>query len=97
MTRKSPKKTANIQQLLKDASKLSDADLRSLISGLEIVLRERDSDSSDTNGAERDEYGRPLNQQGYIELKYIRGCGPYRYLRYWDGRKHRSVYLGKEE
>ena len=44
-----------------------------------------------------DEYGKPRNQKGYIELKTINGCGPYRYLRYWDGKTHRSVYLGKQK
>lgn len=46
---------------------------------------------------ERDEHGKPLNQEGYIEEKFINGCGPYRYLRYWDGKTHKSVYLGKKE
>jgi len=35
-------------------------------------------------------------QRGSIELKMISGCGPYRYLRYWSGGRHRSVYLGKK-
>jgi hypothetical protein len=33
--------------------------------------------------------------RGSIELKIINGCGPYAYLRYWSGGKHRSSYLGK--
>ncbi len=33
--------------------------------------------------------------KGSFEDKYIRGYGPYRYLRYWYGRTHKSVYLGK--
>jgi hypothetical protein len=32
---------------------------------------------------------------GSFEDKYIRGYGPYRYLRYWYGKTHKSVYLGK--
>jgi putative SOS response-associated peptidase YedK len=36
-----------------------------------------------------------LNQEGDIEEKFINGCGPYQYLRYWDGKIHKSVYLGK--
>jgi len=33
--------------------------------------------------------------RGYYEKKIINGCGPYLYLRYRDGKIHRSVYLGK--
>lgn len=33
--------------------------------------------------------------RGSFEDKYIRGYGPYRYLRYWYGKTHKSVYLGK--
>lgn len=33
--------------------------------------------------------------KGSFEDKYIRGYGPYRYLRYWYGKTHKSVYLGK--
>jgi hypothetical protein len=33
--------------------------------------------------------------RGSFEDKYINGYGPYRYLRYWYGKTHKSVYLGK--
>jgi hypothetical protein len=34
---------------------------------------------------------------GSFEDKIINGCGPYRYLHYWYGRTHKSVYLGQVE
>ena len=34
-------------------------------------------------------------QGGYVEEKMIRGYGPYLYLRYWEGRRLRSEYLGR--
>ena len=34
---------------------------------------------------------------GSFEDKIINGCGPYRYLRYWYGKTHKSVYLGRVE
>jgi hypothetical protein len=34
---------------------------------------------------------------GSIELKMIGGCGPYAYLRYWEGGHLRSKYLGKAD
>lgn len=33
--------------------------------------------------------------RGHIELKLIRGYGPYKYLRRWEGKKLTSTYLGK--
>jgi hypothetical protein len=83
MPRKSRQKKTTVAQLLKAAALLSDADLQSLRAGLDAL--------------ECDEYGKPVNQQGYIEDKWINGCGPYRYLRYWDGGVHRSIYLGKAD
>lgn len=37
----------------------------------------------------------PLLPDGYIERKMINGCGPYYYLRTWNGKTHSSIYLGK--
>jgi hypothetical protein len=34
---------------------------------------------------------------GSFEDKIINGCGPYRYLRYWYGKTHKSIYLGRVE
>ena len=33
--------------------------------------------------------------RGHIELKTINGCGPYKYLRYWQGKTLKSEYIGK--
>lgn len=33
--------------------------------------------------------------RGHVELKTINGCGPYKYLRYWQGGKLKSEYIGK--
>ncbi|HEY9824362.1 MAG TPA: hypothetical protein V6D19_02875 [Stenomitos sp.] len=77
-----------VSQLLKQAAELSQSERVALISGLQALIKPED---------ERDEYGKPVNQEGYIEEKFINGCGPYRYLRYWDGKTHKSVYIGKKE
>jgi hypothetical protein len=85
MPRSRPKIT--VDSLLKQASALSIEELRALASGVEGLLE-------DALG-ERDEYGKPRGQAGYVESKMINGNGPYRYLRFWQGKTHRSVYLGK--
>jgi hypothetical protein len=87
MPRRRSKSNA-VQSLLKQAAGLSQGELKALVSGLQGLMQTE---------VERDEHGKPLNQEGYIEEKFINGYGPYRYLRYWDGKIHKSVYLGKEE
>lgn len=34
--------------------------------------------------------------RGHIEEKMINGCGPYLYLRYWQGKTLKSKYIGKK-
>jgi hypothetical protein len=86
MPRRRSQSTA-VESLLKQAAALSERELKALISGLQgLTLKEG-----------LDEHGKPLNQKGYVEEKMVNGCGPYRYLRYWDGKTHKSVYLGKKE
>lgn len=46
----------------------------------------------ETNGADQVE---TKGGAGAIEFKMINGCGPYAYLRFWQGKTHRSRYLGK--
>jgi hypothetical protein len=75
-----------VKSLLKQAAELSESELEALLSGLQGLSQKQAVD----------DYGKPLNQEGYVEEKFINGCGPYRYLRYWDGKIHRSVYLGKD-
>jgi hypothetical protein len=84
MPRRRSQSTA-VEILLKQAATLSKRELEALLSGLEGLTQKEGVD----------EYGKPLNQKGYVEEKIVNGCGPYRYLRYWDGKIHKSVYLGK--
>jgi hypothetical protein len=84
MSRRRSKSDA-VESMLKQAAELSDGELKALLNGLQGLIQKQCVD----------EYGKPLNQQGYIEEKFINECGPYQYLRYWDGKVHRSVYLGK--
>jgi hypothetical protein len=81
-------KSEAVERLLKQATVLSQAELKALVNGLQVLIEPEDR---------RDEYGKPAKQEGYIEEKFINGCGPYRYLRYWDGKIHKSVYLGRKE
>jgi hypothetical protein len=83
-----------LETLLKQASLLPPEELKILIGGINTLL---EASGDFLNDDEGDRSGRARDQIGSIELKYINGCGPYRYLRYWDGKIHRSLYLGKCE
>jgi hypothetical protein len=77
------------------AATLSPEQRRELIDGL-LALDEI-SESSDRHTPNPNDGNGGGTARGSIERKTINGCGPYLYLRYWSGGKHRSVYLGKAE
>ena len=76
--------TLNLKKLLVWAGELPEKELNQVIDAL-IGLRA----ASFPTGEETSQ------SSGAIELKMINGCGPYKYLRYWSGGRHRSVYMGK--
>lgn len=41
------------------------------------------------------EKGNGKAAKGHVEAKMINGCGPYLYLRYWQGKTLKSKYIGK--
>lgn len=91
--------TLGLSQLIAQAARLSKSDRLELIASLEALNQaEADHESQDNRLTPRKDQ---LNHKGIrggkgsFEDKYIKGYGPYRYLRYWYGKTHKSVYLGK--
>lgn len=79
------------QALLGGMSRDELIDLRDTINDLlEIEFSEDDQEQSTDAATLRQHTGR-----GHIELKMIGKNGPYKYLRYWEGKTLRSKYLGK--
>ncbi|WP_254175294.1 hypothetical protein [Planktothrix pseudagardhii] len=88
----------NLETVVRWASTLSQSKLWELINAL-LALAEavEDSDRSlSTNGSNGGGNGSG-RLGGYVELKMINGCGPYRYLRFRSQGQYKSVYLGKAE
>lgn len=81
--------TARLGQLSQEELK----ELALIIQGLLEALEEEKSLSKGGGGMQESK----SKQRGHIELKRINGCGPYRYLRYWAGKRLKSVYLGKAD
>ena len=67
-------------------------DLADIVNRLLAIAGEEDEEEAtdvSTNGAS------VAGARGHVEFKMINGCGPYAYLRTWQGKKLRSHYLGK--
>ena len=87
----------NLETVLRWASTLSKSKLRELIDAL-LALAETVDDEPSLNGNGNTSNGNGgRSPRGYVELKMINGCGPYRYLRFRSQGKYKSVYLDKVE
>jgi len=85
-----------LETVIRWASTLSQPQRRDLIDALLALDEIEDSDRAlSTNGNGNGNGGATAG--GYIELKTINGCGPYRYLRFRSQGQYKSVYLGKGE
>lgn len=94
------KSPTNLQTMTVQAAQLSYAERLELIAILQ-ALNQAETELSKAVSDRRKTKEEALNRRGIrggkgsFEDKYIRGYGPYRYLRYWYGKTHKSVYLGK--
>jgi hypothetical protein len=102
--------SADLAAIIPVAVKLSQPDRLELIAILQ-ALQEAEAGGNEEKGslgsireAAREKVKEEaLNRRGIrggigsLEDKIINGCGPYRYLRYWYGKTHKSIYLGRVE
>jgi hypothetical protein len=102
--------SADLAAIAPLAVKLSQPDRLELIAILQ-ALQEAEESGKESEGspgsireaAREKAIEEALNRRGIrggmgsFEDKIINGCGPYRYLRYWYGKTHKSVYLGRVE
>lgn len=93
-----------VNYLVQQANWLSDRYLERLIELLTLLLEARQLPPIQPGQSAGAEKAKLQRGKARIELKYIpdsRGSGavygPYQYLRYFQGNKHRSLYLGKGE
>jgi hypothetical protein len=92
----SPNSLPDLKTIVAQATQLSRTERLELIS----ILQAFNQAETDLNSRARRKEA-ALNRRGIrggrgsFEDKYINGYGPYRYLRYWYGKTHKSVYLGK--
>jgi hypothetical protein len=86
----------DLKTIATQATQLSKAERLELISILQAFNQAETDLGSQTTRKEMALNRRGIRGgRGSFEDKYINGYGPYRYLRYWYGKTHKSVYLGK--
>lgn len=73
---------------------LDRCELEELADIVAALLQATDEDNEDDDQVADDNSTRS-GAKGHIEAKMINGCGPYLYLRYWQGKTLRSKYIGK--
>ena len=83
--------TSNLGQLTR--SELED--LADIVKRLIAIAGEEQEEEEDDWATDVSTNGVTAGGAGHIEYKMINGCGPYAYLRRWQGKKLRSIYLGK--
>ncbi len=91
--RQSPAFKATVRSL----DRLSDeelTDLDALLHGL-IEAREDEAAEETQSFESAGKATAKKEARGHIELKLINGYGPYKYLRYWQGKTLKSEYIGK--
>jgi hypothetical protein len=94
--------SADLAAIVPVAVKLSQPDRLELIAILQALQEAEAVGQSEESDREKTKE-KALNRRGIrggigsFEDKIINGCGPYRYLRYWYGKTHKSIYLGRVE
>lgn len=89
-------RTLSLEDLIRAAYQLDREDLRSLSSAITGLLQALEPEIRVEDGAGSSKSRTlSLERSGSFELKKINKCGPYLYLRWWSGGRHRSTYIGK--
>jgi TolA-binding protein len=101
-SRRSSAHRPTIESILSQAYQLTPHELTQLIEILSQLKEVQDAqlDEDERREQEEQEFERQRRCQGRsprIEAKIINGCGPYDYLRWWDGKTYKSTYLGKSK
>jgi len=74
---------------------LNRVELEELSEMVAALLAVTEPEEEDEDQGDNEKPTRP-DARGHIEEKMINGCGPYLYLRYWQGKTLKSKYIGKK-
>lgn len=103
MSRKKKTSQPTADSVLSDCYQLSLSELKLVRDALDVLidcLEEQEDLTEEEKKATAKLASQGVGKRGshgYIEKKFINGCGPYYYLRLKRGKIHHSFYLGKSE
>ncbi len=84
---------------MKRLERMTKQELLELLAAVQARLAELEAQAQEAQAEARYEAASgPAGEaraKGHIEWKKVNGCGPYAYLRWWEGGKLKSKYLGK--
>ena len=95
--RRQTRDTPTLERVVPAIAQWKRSDKEELLVILQAMLEAEEDEQADDEHTlkEHTQHRGPKGGRGHFERKIINGCGPYLYLRYWSGGKHRSVYIGK--
>jgi hypothetical protein len=84
---------ATVSEVTRKARQMNSEQLDAVIAFMADLLATEDTEAPEE---ERATGGKSkAGPAGWVELKHINGYGPYAYLRWREGKRMRSKYLGK--
>jgi len=95
MTRKATK--TPFETVTSHLGQLSRGELEELGEMVAALLAATAPEEEDDQVADLDAKPTKAAARGHIEEKTINGCGPYLYLRYWQGKTLKSKYIGEKK
>lgn len=96
MTRKAKTPFDTVTSNLGQLSRGELEELGEMVAALLAVAKPEGEEENDDDALDGEKPSRPA-ARGHIEEKVINGCGPYLYLRYWQGKTLKSKYIGKKK
>jgi hypothetical protein len=86
---------ATVPEVTQTARRLNSEQLDDVIAFMADLLATEDTEELEEQAADGNSSKSKGSPAGWVELKHINGYGPYAYLRWRDGKRMRSKYLGK--
>jgi hypothetical protein len=104
MAKSSSSSDLSIEEIVVSLDRLDADALELVVNAIGVILQERQLASYKPEAVEAERHSQYLDRvgigangsHGYIESKFIKGYGPYRYLRLRKNGIHHSFYLGKK-
>jgi hypothetical protein len=86
---------ATVSEVTRTARQMNSEQLDAVIAFMADLLATEDTEATEEQATGGNSGKSKAGPAGWVELKHINGYGPYAYLRWREGKRMRSKYLGK--